>query len=343
MQFHRRTSIFLHLPILLIVSACATNALRVEYAGNVAAQGKAAGLAARTFLGNVDLARQDLAIDLISADPACGRPGNAAVVRHAPNLASNHPQSGWICVSHSDSPGPGNLQLGPIADALEPTLVLIDALVSYSDALAEIVAPNPIPPEQEINDALGLASSMQGLWQALSGTQTGPLTEERQGAISGFITMMEELKRERDQVRHLREVIRRHPDGAQPLIRELREDLLIWETSRKGDAAVRNIVVASLARDVLDRTPPVSIGDRRQALSSFYSRRRAANEANALHPALDAVLVSLDQADRDLRRVLVENPNLTREERARVSEIARRRITRALQRLTALITAFGGV
>lgn len=343
MRIHMRAPILLYLPICLVASACATNALRVEYAGNVAAQGKAAGLAARAFLGNVDLARQDLAIDLISADPACGRRGNTALVRQAPNLASDHPLSGWICVPESESAEPGNLQLGPIADAVEPTLVLIDALVSYSDALAEIVAPNPIPPEQEINDALGLASSVQGLWLALSGTQAGPLTQERQDAISGFITMMEELKRERDQVRRLREVMRRHPDGAQPLIRELREDLLIWETSRKGDAAVRTIVVGSLARDVLDRTPPVSIADRRQALSSFYSRRRAANEANALHPALDAVLVSLDQADRDLRRVLVDDPNLTREERARVSEIARRRITRALQRLTALITAFGGV
>lgn len=61
------------LGAVLVLAGCATNQLRLEYAGDVAARAKATTLAADFYLREVDATRTEANIELVAADPACGR------------------------------------------------------------------------------------------------------------------------------------------------------------------------------------------------------------------------------------------------------------------------------
>lgn len=347
MTHARKARRWLLMPLVLIATACGTNTLRVEYAGNVAAQGKAAAIASRNFLGRVEAARQETNIELIVADPACARSGNLMIVRGRPDLSRTR-ASGWLCVPEGAQVGAADQELSraPLTEDLRPTLGLIDAVASYAAALTEIVDAEFSDPAQEITEALETARAFQGLFLAVTGAASGPVPaadDSRVTAVTGFVSFLEELNREKTQVRRLRELLAQHPTGAEPIIAQLQSHLRIWEISRAGDVTLRSNLLGTLMANIVRAEPPASAAQRREALVSFYQRQSAAEASAELSPALNNLLLTLLEADRDMRRVLREDPDLTKEEAARVASINRARLLRALERVTALITAFRGV
>jgi hypothetical protein len=326
------------------LSGCATNALRVDYARTVGEQGKETAAASREFLRRVDLARREANIELVAADPACGLDGGAKV-RQRPRILAKEAR-GWLCVPPGWRRDDFTLySLQPLTPELEPTFDLISALASYAEALTEIVdrkAPDPMKP---LLDALATARAVQGTIQAIRNREGGPIPAEdddRVKAVSGFVGLLTELSHEADQVRVIREVLKKHPRGVEAVTAALRADLRDWEESRDADASARLLIIDAIRDRAVQSNPPVSIGDRREAIVAFHNLQDERSAAAKIHPALDAALVELDTADKDLRRIIVENPNLNAKEKARVAELNRQRIVRALQRVTALITSFRG-
>lgn len=327
---------------LIVISGCATNALRVEYAGDVGTKGRAAAAASREYLKEVEAARLEANLDLVEQDPACGRWQPA--LRRQVSLGPDKPAVGWLCAAGSDVPG-SPFSLRPISYQLVPTIQLTDALTSYADALIEVAQGDRVSPAQGFIDALATARSVQRLAGAVTNSEVGPslaADDPRVVAATGFVNFLGELAEEAGRVEDLRQIIARNPEGARPLIRALRDHLVTWEISRKSDRATELLIEAALLSSVFNAQPPAEGSARRTALDNYYRRDAERLAGDQLHPKLDALLHALEQADADLRRVLEPNPNLTDEERRRVAEISRKRIVRALDGLTEIINAVRG-
>lgn len=332
----------------LLVSGCATNAVRVQYAANVGAEGQAAGEAARSF-GNRAAAAQRLAnIDLVVADPACGT--LAPRIKTPPNLDPAGPAAAWLCLPEGQAATPSEfaeLSLDDPRRTLTPLFAAVNALVAYTDILAEIAGEEPADVSTGIANALGTASAFEGAILALLGAPPDkPVVpdsdDDRVKAVAGFAQMLADLSKEQTQVDDLRAVINKHPDGASAFIKQLRDKLRLLETARSANAALTSSVSTALVQKDLRKMPPLSASDRRAALEAYYAREAATDSQSALYPAVVNLLDTLQKSDADFRRVIVKDPTLTEKERRLRAEITRKRVVRALQSFTALINSFRG-
>ena len=344
-----RARIALLLPALAIsLIGCATNALRIEYASDVAAKGKVAAAASRDFLVKVDATRVAANIDLIAVDPACVP--NTAYVRRQPLLVRfknpDKPPRGWLCapqaiagVTYDDS-----FSLAPLGGDLEPTFVLIDALGAYSAAITAILDDKGPDPVKDLTDALGLARSADGLLHALAGgTAIVPAADDpRLSAVGKFIQFVSDLRTEQDKAKRLK-LLTDSPEGSADIVRALRRHLAVWELSRKADEGLRFALSGILIAKAQAAEPPLRMAQRRDFARSYYDRAAAVVTSAKLKPALDAVLTEVGDADADLRRVIVEHPKLNETERRKLAQITRERVGRAFDTLTQLVLAFKGV
>jgi hypothetical protein len=327
---------------LLMTAGCATNALRVEYGQTVVDKGKAATAASRTFINQVDQGREELEIELIAADPLCGRTPNQAFVRAQPRSGARAPASGWLC-AWSATYGPYSIARGRPDDQINRSIELIDAITAYTAALSEVLDEEVADPAVAFSNALATGLAVQNAVTAVTGGE-GPLpgaNDPRVVAVRGFISFVSDLAEEAHRVRGLRAVVSRHPQGAEPLIESLRGDLEDWEDRRKTQAIMMQEINDRLVAAAL-RGTPMTVAQRREVLRANYDRA-AKNRAGALlRPALIQLLDAFQKADRDFRRIIVEDPELNDRENRRIAELNRQRIVEGLERVTALITAFRG-
>jgi hypothetical protein len=317
--------------------------LRTQYAGNVGHEGVGVTAASSEFLHDVEASRRLANIELVVADPACGT--NPAFVRGQIRMRQKEP--GWLCPSPGEKRQLLDRQLGmsPIASQIQPTVLLVSSLGAYTTAIADAVDSKASDPTKPLLDALETAHSAQGLLLAISGGQDGPIPgsdDKRVKAVSDFVQFVAGLADEAARVRHLRELVAANPDGAQPLINALQDHLATWENSRKADDGLRIAVNGVVLRRTLDARPPVSPDARRRALITFYQVQDGVRAASEIYPAVAKSLGELADADKDLRRILVEHPNLTKAERAEVAELNRQRAIKAMDMLAALVTSFKG-
>ena len=329
----------------LLLSSCAINALRTEYASRVATASEAAALGAERFLSHVEEARQDTNIALAAADPACAKP--APLLRLKPDIGPRAPGSGFLCVDVKQAKPPAGsaISLLPISDDIEPTLKLAQSLAAYGDALATIVEKDPVPPSAPLLEALGLARAAQDALKSLvPRTPTAvPTTDDpRVAAAASLIDFLGELAREADQVKALRTYLATHPDVPKSVLAPLKRQLGSWERARSGDAGILQIVTTAQTQQVLLSEPPRSDNERRAALEQFYRQDRDRRNELKLAPALFELLGAVEDADADLRRVIVENPKLSKAESRRVAALNRARITTALKRIADLANAIRG-
>jgi hypothetical protein len=333
-------------PLVLVVSlsGCALNALRVEYAGNVGDAGQVASAGAREFLTLAAQTREEANIEIIVADPACGQPG--AIFKNDLTVTSTTSRTGDFCRKITPQDDPKTVTrfstIDPTED-LAPALDLINVLVDYTDTLADIAAEEPVDATKRIDQTLETASALEDAFSALLGRQGGatPAPDDpRVVAIKGFLGLVLALKKEADQVTQLRAVLADNPNGAKPMIGALRRSLSAWEGSRKNDSLLRLGVAKVLAKRVLDAVPPSKPAERREALRTEYSARAKARAEDRFHPAVVRMLAELESADADFRRVIIKDPALTKAERRKLAELTRQRVVGALQTFTALVKAF---
>jgi hypothetical protein len=326
------------------LSSCGINALRTAYAGGVSSEGTAVAAASNEFLLSVEASRRLANIELVVADPACGT--SPAIVRGTIKMHQEGP--GWLCVPPDEPRQALDRQFGltPVSSQIQPTVLLLSSLSAYTKSLANVVDSKPSDPMEPLLDALETAHSAQGLLLAATGGHDGPIPsadDKRVKAVGDFVGFLAQLSDEAHQVRRLRELLAKSPDGAQPMIDVLQDHLATWENSRKADDGLLIVVNGTVLRRTLDARPPVAPQARREALMNFYQIQDAVGAAADIYPTLSKSLRELAEADKDLRRVIVEHPKLTKAERAKVAELNRQRAIKAMDSVAALITSFKGV
>jgi|GEM_PF-7062040 len=329
------------------VGGCATNALRIEAAADVAQRGKATAAVSRGFLADVERARYAANSDIIAADPACR--DRRAVFRRIPQLANvadpRNPPRGWLCeLLPPGADARHGLMLAPISRELVPTLRLIQSLADYSAAITKILeAPAP-DPVADIENALETARSAESLLNALqNATDTlVPATDDRRlTAVTGFVRFLSELSREAVTVERLRE-LRRSGGGGGAVIAALIDHLATWEQTRTSTEQFGTQLADSLLTAATRQGSPLTAEHRRKFAEDYYNRVRAQTSSAQLHEALAVALDGLQKAEREYDELLNEHPRLTAEQRARRAELIRQRLTRAFDLATSLITAFRG-
>jgi hypothetical protein len=329
----------------LAASACATNTLRVEYAGNVAAAGDAAVASAKSYVGRIGAARRETRIELVVADPACGvqRP----VIRLAPVVGPGASEVGALCmVAPKGTDLARALDFSAVDPVVVPVLDMVSAIATYSDALGEIVDDAPDNPGKSIVDAHETAVAAQDALVAVLGLGAGPIPgadDPRVKAVAGFIDFLGGLHVEAVMVDSLRVEVGNGPAIA-ALVRTLREHVAALENRRKAQRNLTQVVSSTMLKQVIEQRNPIAKPeDRRAALVAYYEREDAEAAHGRLYPALDQLLVALDRSDADFRRLLKPDPQMTAAEKARVREIARQRVVKALNLITQMATSFRGI
>lgn len=331
--------------LFLLCSSCATNALRIEYASDVAAKGKVAEAASRAYLQDVERVRTSANVDIIALDPAC-LPIEAYVWR-SPKLSlvkdPAKPPRGWLCAPSLqsgvtyDTP----FRLAPLGAELDPTLVLLDSLATYSDGLTKILDAKGPDPTAELLSALDLARSADKLLAALTlrSTVVPAADDKRLTAVGAFISYLNDLAVERDKVQRIRKFLA--GDAVeQDLIKSLRNHLRGWDIGRQSDMDLRFQLATILLQKAQESGLPAD--KRREFARAYFERAAGATDAAAFEPALDGALAELASADSDLRRIIQAHPKLTPAERARVAQITRERLSKAFESLAAIILSIKG-
>ena len=331
----------------VLLSGCATNALRIEAAADVAQKGRATAAVSSGFLSEVERARYAVNADIIAADPACR--DRRATFRQPPQLAAvvdaANPPRGWLC--QQLAPGADNrhaLLLGPIRRDLAPTFQLIQALADYSSAMTKILeapAPNPVA---DIENALETARSAENLLNTLRNDSTTivPAADDaRLTAITGFISFLSELSTEAATVQRLRE-LRQRTGGGKPIVAALIDHIENWELSRSNCEEYGIQLADTLLTAATREGAPFNAERRRKFAEDYYSRIRAQSSAAQLYQALRLALNGLQQAEIEYDELLNEHPRLTPEQRVRRASIIRQRLTRAFDLATSIILSFRG-
>ncbi|MEZ0496369.1 hypothetical protein [Sphingomonas sp. IW22] len=334
------------MAVAVTLPGCASNAIRLDYAGDVAGRAEVAAAASRRYLAEVDETRVAVNVDLIGMDTACVP--NRAWIRRQADVgaikASDFPPRGWLC-----APGPLDgvtypepLSLAPLGPDLEPTFLLIDALGAYGAGIATILEEEGPDPAADLVHALALARSAEGLLRAMAGGAGQPVVpaadDVRLVAIDAFIAFVTELRTEQRKVDALRRTA-----GAGPLIAALRDHLSNWELGRQADENLRfELATALLGGAQRADAPQLSKAMRREFGAAYYEGAAGRTSSARFKAALDGTLGELAAAEADLRRVLAEDPDLTDAERREAARITRQRLTRAFDTLSRLLLAFGG-
>jgi hypothetical protein len=317
----------------------------VEYAGNVAAAGDAAVASAKSYVGRIGAARRETRIELVVADPACGvqRP----VIRLDPVVGPGASEVGALCMVAPKSADLARaLDFGAIDPAVVPVLDMVGAIATYSDALAEIVGDAPVNPGSSIVEAHETAVAAQDALVAVLGLGAGPVPgadDPRVKAVAGFIDFLGQLQLEAEKVDRLKVEVTNGPAIA-PLVQTLREHVAALENRRKAQRNLTQVVSSTMLKRVIEQHDPLAKPeDRRAALVAYYDREDAEAAHGRLYPALDQLLVALDKTDADFRRLLRPDPQMTVAEKARVREIARQRVVKALNLITQMAMSFRGI
>ena len=323
------------LPALALLAGCATNQLRLDYAGDVAALGRSTATAADGFLDKVEDARIAANVELAVADPNCLP--RTAHVRQPPDFQRLAPDGtlarGWLCAAGAEQ-GTRPLSLAAPDREFEPTIQLIAALGSYADTIARILEGKGSDEGEDFNETLALLDKAAGAMGALAAVDDGRLA-----AIGAFAAFVADLAREQRKVDQLRRLAASTQGGAE-LAGELQDHLIRWDGSRRSDLALQ----ANLASEMMTRAfraePPAPPETRRELIAAYYARERGAREERLAYEVLGALFADLARADTDMRRVLAEDPDLTAAERATVRRALLTRVGSAFETAQSLLSAF---
>lgn len=330
----------------LSLAACATNPLRLDYGGEVADRGKLAAAASAAFLDRVEEARVEANLALIESDPNCAP--LLAHVRLRPDLAaataSPEPARGWLCTREAVAGRTSPLSLAPMGDEFEPTLQAISAVGAYSEAIAGILLAEGGDPAAEFTATLALLGAAGALFDAAGGGPGAPPDllspdDPRPQAVAGFLAFVADLADEQSRVDQLRQLAASE-QGSAELVANLQAHLRQWNGERIANMDLHDVVATAMMGQLLQRDPAPVAEERRLMAERYYQRDADRREARLAFAALDGMLGALAAADRDLRRTLAENPDLSPAERAQLARVFRGRVTDAFGTLTALLTAF---
>jgi hypothetical protein len=142
----------------VMLGGCASNAIRVQRAGEMAAAGKAASAETGKFLGKVRASQREANVALVASDPSCQ--WGPSIIIMGTNGAGPLPRT--LCSSPPANISRGDFEYKLSSDyrSAQRAAGLANALAAYSAAVGAIVAGDEIDARDSLAEAFGIVSAL---------------------------------------------------------------------------------------------------------------------------------------------------------------------------------------
>ncbi|MBB3693245.1 hypothetical protein [Sphingomonas sp. BK580] len=306
----------------LLLTGCATNALRAQAATDVAARGREALTATAAYLDSVEQRRREAAAALVASDPSC-LPATPLRLQ-VPTGAGASPAP--LC-PEGDTPAPGyaalSIDVGTSPRALlEPRVALLAAVGDYVEALATVVAA----PTTDVSAELTAFAERVGRVAAAAGVADADPAAPRGQGLVALAAFAAELAREARTAGKVRALVEERGDAVDRALAELRGEVEGW--GRTAARSADDLYGNALFRTYLRHRADLTAEQREQLAARVFAAREAARTGPARAAAVADALALASTAQADLRAAL--SGRLTPAQRSAAAKLNLDRIARAL-------------
>lgn len=337
----------------LSLSACATNAIRLDRAATMSEAGREATDATMKFADRAIAANRDAMIEIVAFDPSCTIP--------EPLLGQGPPPKGGPPLCFESSGRQPFRYAGRTRTDLATTSAVVEGITSYLDAVDAVLAKEDI-------DLVGSFEEAQSDLEALRtifGAGTAPLlTSDQSTAISSVLALLQEIASEAAKVDDLRALEARLAREDTPVsfaasaCARLKEPPPSAGMLTSFSNAICGLKLANrewgntyldgledqkaITSTVFRASPSPDHDKRRAAVRAQVELYEAAAAAPKLRIAVDRLADEFAAAHRDYLELLPSGSQaaLTDEEKAKRARIVRERVRAALRSFASLVAAF---
>lgn len=315
--------------VILALSACAADTLRIERANSLSTQAATTVAAARAYVADVQARRREGAVALVASDPSCLW-GPSIVVD-----AEWKGRRGLCDLRGVPANRRATLNLQSVSpDALRTLTTAIAGIAAYQGALAEVLEERPDEAKETIATAIDTLSTAAGDLNRIVGEKTldlGPLTGARAGAVVALVGTLDAMRQTNLKVASVRRVVA--GADAEALIGALDEGAARLGSVQDGNSALYRLTGLTAAYDrerprlpFAERVARVrDIAAASDDVTSGYRKRLA---------ALRSVLGDLRVSDGKLRDALADR--FTPAERRRIARENRKQLFSILSQVAAI-------
>ena len=329
------------LPLLtvpLVLSGCATNAIRLEAAGAVQARSRDAVTATASYFEAIEQRRRDAAAALVASDPSCLP---ATPLRVQVPVTPTAPAAP-LCLAN-EAPAPGytafEIDIGSSPRAvLEPRIALISAISNYADALAAVLEAPKTDVSAEITAFADQADRLVRFSDFVAGTDlpdiNAAVASEQGQSLVVLIAFASDLAREARQTENVRALVIERGAVVDRALASLSVQVTTW-----GRGAARNaddLYGNALFRTYIRNRASLSADQREQLAARVFAAREAAKDGPARAAQVADAIDLAAKAQRGLRDALASR--LTPQQRRAAARLNIDRITRALGLIASLAT-----
>lgn len=320
----------------LILSGCATNAIRLEAASAVQGRSREAVAATASYFDAIEQRRREAAAALVASDASCLP---ATPLRIQVPITPSAPAAP-LCLS-SETPTPGytafEIDIGSSPrTVLEPRIALIAAISDYADALAAILDAPKTDVSAEITAFADQADRLARFTNFVAGTDlpnvNAAVASEQGQSLVALISFAHELAREARQTREVRALVVERGAVVDRALASLSAQVMTW-----GRGAARNaddLYGNALFRTYIRNRASLSADQREQLAGRVFAAREAAKDGPARAAQVADAIDLAAKAQASLRDALAGR--LTPAQRRAAARLNIDRITRALGLIASL-------
>ena len=324
-----RAKVLTLLPILLL-GGCAGNAIRLEAAGAVQRDARAAVAASARYFDAVEQRRRAAAAALVASDPSC-LPLTPLRIQ-VPLTAAASPAP--LCLADG-APAPGHTAFAiDIADSpravLEPRVALLAAVADYADALAAILEAPKADVVAELTAFADQADRVARFANFAAGTDipgiTAAAASEQGQSLIALIAFAHDLAREANDAAKVRALVAARGDTVDRALAALGQQVDIWGkgAARTADDLYGNALFRSYLRGRADLTA----AQREELAARVFAARAAARDGPARAAEVKVAIDLAATAQAALRDALAGR--FTPAQRRAAARLNLDRVTRAL-------------
>ncbi len=332
----RRPVLSLLLPALL--GGCAGNVIRLEAAGAVQRDSRAAVDAAARYFDAIEQRRRAAAAALVASDVGCLPLSPLRIqvpvapdARAAPLcLADGTPAAGHaaFAIDLADSP----------RAVLAPRIALLAAVADYADALATILDAPKADVAAELAGFADQAGRLARFGNFVAGTDIPDIdaaaASEQGQSLIALIAFADALAREARDTKAVRALVATRGAAVDRALSALAVQVDVWGrgAARTADDLYGNALFRSYLRGRAD----LSVAQREELAARVFAARAASRDGPARAAEVGAAITLAATAQRGLRDALAGR--FTPEQRRAAARLNLDRITRALGLVAALGT-----
>ncbi|MBV2149813.1 hypothetical protein KRZ98_16325 [Sphingobium sp. AS12] len=316
----------------LLLSSCAADVLRLEYAGQVSTQAGALVQSAKGYVADVKARRREANIALVASDPSCSW-GDVLVIDRR-----WRPPAGLCDLAGVPPERQERIDLRPLSqDALKTITVAIAGVAAYQAALADVLEDKPPDAKEAINSAIGSLSTASSDINRIAGEKLfdlGVLTSDRAKAVVDLIGTLVALQQTSLKVNAVRAVVAEK--DSKPLLSALDDGVTKLAALQDANSASRLLFALDLAYG-RERANADFVGRREWIRQIAAAADDSPGAREARIAALRSALTQLAAIDMKLRQALAGE--FSKADRQRIARENRAQILGILSQVAAIFPA----